>query len=264
MVTADRQFGRGAGVRVKVWGFFNEHETDTLLVPAEKIMQPKTTMAERAGVMANLPGQMGLQVEIANPRVKELVLAAGTNRPLNQDEAVFQLKLLLEQARLEAGLTENLLDVEAGTQNHVYITNRLFLDAKTAAKTNAGIGFNIGFPPDLCVAFGLRLNQILTFNFSVVRTFELTIKDKVPDPFQGRYPINVIRVGGGEANSMIEGLGAVALVGTLNEIPPHISEGTVFYSDRTYLTVEFWDRARERVTFQDEYVMSMLLTFKSF
>lgn len=250
---------RPTTAQTRVYGFYNASETDSFIVESTEIMPPKMTMAERLGDGAVFPNQMGVQLQMERLNFRELYLAnnEGLNVPVNLTEAVNHLTLLLEQARIAAGLTMNLIDVVAGTGNTIYLTNRVFPEG--------GVSLTLFFPIQVSRALGLRDMQVLNFNFDVVRTFELNVKDKVPDPFQGRYPVHAVMCGFGEANSYLEGVGTVPIFATLIEgRKKPLSDGAVIQNDRTYLTLEFRDREGERIAFQDAYVISMLLNFKSF
>ena len=251
---------RGKKTRTRVFGFFNLDDTVGETVLAEKPMNLKDTMAEFLNI---LPEEFGnyvtVQVEISDGQLVpvELMNNRGTDKPVTKKEAIRQLTTLFDLARRRAGLRENLIDIVPGHDNIIYVTNRIF--------PKAGVGFTLLFSEAMSNALGITPGQLMTFNFEAPRTFQLSVQDSVSDPFTGKYPVQLRQCGFGEATSVREGNGTIAIIAFLNEKTdrhPIISQGVVFTTDRTYLTVEFTDKNGDVIAFDRDLQIGMLLTFK--
>ena len=133
-----------------------------------------------------------------------------------------------------------------------------------SGQAGAAVNFVMSFDDDSCQVFGLQPNHELSFSLNTSRTQILTLKSGTRrDPFLGLYPITLLSVGSGMAQSWVEGLGFVPVLGIVeDEKKPIFSEGVVFETDLCSLRLEFFDFALRKITFQDDFFFFLTMDFK--
>ena len=250
----------GTPARAKVWGFFNNSDVKSEYYEGVKTMPAKMTMAERVDVDAEaFPKSMTLQAEVGDVGFVRVLLLGnrGMDRPVTKEEVVLQLTAHLEMARRKAGLKENPFEIVPGDDNKILLTNKAF--------PGSGVSMSLAFTEEMGRALNLTPRQYLQFDLNVVRGYTLKVQDVMREPFVGRFPVQMRMCGFGRASSVREGKGTIPIFAFLNDKSdkhPIISQGAVFNTDRTMLQIEFTDCAGEMIVFEQDFQISMLLTFK--
>ena len=135
-----------------------------------------------------------------------------------------------------------------------------------AARPGAGIRITLELNGVLGEAAELAPGQSLVFNVAKGSKYELTLKTYKDDPFHDLYPVLVKANAFSNAISWVDGVGEVTVFGIIDEKTsrhPIISTGLVFGTDKTRLTVEFYDKHRNLVSFKQNHNIGMLMLFRS-
>jgi hypothetical protein len=209
---------------------------------------------------ATMPPAMHLQVEFLDSATFMLPGLHGEalQQPATKENAVRLMNAQFERIRNTLGLRTNVFDIVPGAGNTVYIGNRAF--------PGANVRLTVQFNAAMAEAYGWAPGQQMYFPLDSSRTYDIQVRGRVPDPFEGKYPIIMRMAGFGNCDSYIEGHGYNAVLGYLREKGDKISittQGIVFDSDQTYVTMQFLNKQREVVTFTEGHEISMLMTFKS-
>jgi len=131
----------------------------------------------------------------------------------------------------------------------------------------AGTKIHIQLNDELSEAVGLTPGQVLSFKLDRERSFNLRLKTRHDDPFYESYPVIIRAHSYAQALSWVDGIGEVCIFGVIDDEnkAKHavISTGVVLTNDKTPLTVEFFDKFRKPVRFNEGHNLSMLMHFRS-
>jgi hypothetical protein len=241
-----------------VYGFENTGYTTQTYTSHE--MQPGVSMNQVLG-LENLPKELFLQAELLDSKKFEVTSPLGQFEPdlATGERAAVLLPLLLERIRLQRDWKNNPFEVVLGVNDTVHLSN------KATRAANMKVYLQLG--PELCDAFGMSPTQAMSFPLDVVSTYDLNLRSR-GDPFARLRPVILQTNSFGSAISYIDGSGYQPILGVLldhsnDQQQEFYSTGVVFDTDKTYMTIDFLDKNRQRITFKDDLNLSLLMTFKS-
>ena len=237
-----------------VRGVFNEG-FDAMVIRGEAL---SATGNLNANLFPNteMPNTLPVQIELLE--MENMVMPLPDTEDERQEatkaNALRLLTMQMERIRQELGLKTNVLQVISGAEDVVYIGNRKF--------AGANMIISIEFNEDMAKAYGWTAGQLMQFPLEVDRTYEISIKGSHTDPFISRYPIVAKMAGFGSSNSYVDGQGYTAIMGYLRGGDHKIiTNGILFDSDCTYVTLQFIDKQQKVVRFEDGHLISMLIAF---
>jgi hypothetical protein len=250
---------RGTNVSLReVFGFFNAGMEAK--VYEAKTMRPNSTMQDWFAD-GKIPPFLFVQVEFLDTYLGSMGLQSfrRAKYPASKRNAIPNIISIIERIRNHSGLMSNPFLVEAGPGETFSISNR--------AIEHSGITVEFYFNEDMAEAFGVDSADAMIFPLEATRTFTFSIRSTAIDPFLGRYPVLMKSSAFGSAVSYVDGIdGYQPIMAVINEMSdryPIITNGLVFDTDKTYLTVEFYDKNKQLVVFTEAREMSILFTFQS-
>jgi hypothetical protein len=246
--------GRGKKKTTKqVYGFFN-HGLKAQTYRGG-VFHKGTPMNANVPKDIPMPDSMQVQVELNDWGRQPLPLLASERQrwPATKENAIRFLTLQLGRIVRVVNLKENPFDVVSGSGDVVQISNR--------ASAGAGMSIQIELNEEMLSAYGLTQGHLMTFPLSQTRSYELLVRSRKDDPFRGLYPIVMRASGSGLPISYVEGLGHISLFAYINDKQPILTEGIRFETERNFLTIQFYDKNKQLVVFQDGHRIEMLMSF---
>ena len=248
--------GRRAMLK-RVYGFFNNTGETWTIRGGE--MLPGVSMDAIIGQKA-FPKSVLCQVEMTNTSRMRVPGPRGETRlqVASNANALRIWKQQLAEILTHLGLPEDTLTAEAAPNDSIIISNTV--------TPNAGLKVGLEFNAALTEVLDLTPGQQLLFNLAKQQNHVLAIKKTKEDPFFGLYPIMVRASAFSNAISWVDGIGEVTVFGIIDEKTsrhPIISTGLVFGTDKTRLTIQFYDKARRLITFKQGHNIGMLMHFRS-
>ena len=244
----------------RVFGFFNT-STRVALFRGDTMHAGMSLNANVLQVFRDtpLPATMQLQVELLDWGRQVIQLPPGEPRrlPATKQNAVRLLSMQLRRVAVVLGLRENTMDVISGAGDTVHISNRAFV--------HAGITLQIEFNAEMASAYGLDEGQMLVFPLDQTRTYDLQVRSVKDNPFIGLYPVIMKASGFGHPISFVEGLGHSTVFAYLNDAAdkhPILTDGLMFATERTFVTIEFFDRNKQLIVFKDGHKIEILMSFQ--
>jgi hypothetical protein len=240
-----------------VHGFFNTSPEAWTIRGRE--MLAGTSMNDLAGV-AEFPKFILCQIELTNtPRLlMPVIRGEAMLQPATKANALRIWKHQAERIAEYLKLPDDILEVYPGDRDSIIWS--------CTARPGAGIRITLELNGVLGEAAELAPGQSLVFNVAKGSKYELTLKTYKDDPFHDMYPVMVKANAFSNAISWVDGVGEVTVFGIIDEKTarhPIISTGLVFGTDKTRLTVEFYDKHRKLVSFKQNHNIGMLMLFRS-
>lgn len=251
--------GRGRALTSKdVFGFFNYSTLPISILGAE--MFPGTSLNANLPRGTEVPDNMQLQIELMDWGRQTITLPFLENatQPATKENAVRLLGLQMERVAAAFTLTENPIKVLAGTGDVVKLKNQEYED-------NITVSLQLELNEAMAEAYGLGPGQIFVFPLNASHSYDLIVRDRKDDPFEGLYPIVMRSTSSGQPISYVEGVGHTTVFAYLNEKSdrhPVITDGLTFETDRSFVTFQFLDRNKEIVVFKDGHRIEMLMMFQ--
>ena len=248
----------GRMMNAMVYGFFNRFQENVQFY--SEPYTPTETLSERYKVVKEgMPTSFRLQVEFMNWNPFRLE----SDEPLREDPAAILLALdrLCQDATARFQLVANPL---ALTLAAAAVEGPPKLLLTCTGQQNARVTLVLKFEDESARALGLVDGQELSFALNATTTRTINTRSSLRrDPFAGLYPVTVLSVGSGLAQSWVEGLGFVPVMGIVeDEKKPVYSEGAVFETDLCSLHLEFYDYAIRKITFQNDFIFNLTMDFK--
>jgi hypothetical protein len=242
-----------------VLGFFNA-EYHSVKFRGEEL-EPGVTLNELLPRGQRMPGNIKLQAEFVDSRRLEIDTPPNEDdvQPATKGNAVRLLRLQFERIRRLLNLRENTIEVVPGPGPTVFVGNRGF--------PGAGMTMTVEFNPEMTAAYSWEEGQQLVLALDSPRPYEIQVASKRHDPFRDSYPLTIKLSGFGSSNSFIDNHGYTAVLAYLRELKKGeiditTATGIIFDTDCTYMTLEFLDKRRNRVTFKEEHEITLVLSFK--
>jgi hypothetical protein len=250
--------GRGRKAKMsRVFGFFNE-KTDLYMNYRGVTMGPNMLMdAVAQSAEDQFPPSMQVQAEMFEvdednePRFVYADEGARSDATLNR--AVTATETLAEQLKLSCNLKFNMLDVNTDGRLEMIISNR--------AVVGSGVTLVIIFDDEMSDAFSMPRQRQHIFNLGTIRSYYIRIPNYKQDPLERYHPMSMVSVGFGEAKSWVEGRGYVPLTAILRDKDTILSEGALFNVNQSHLTFEFLDSSGQRIAFEQDMQLDLLLKF---
>ena len=251
--------GRRVPVSMVVYGAFN-HSYRPMQVRGERVVQG-TTMDDLIPQTAVLPDNIFLQAEFMGADAYVMRTPPGEEvlQEATRDNVIRMLRIQFERLRQTLNLKTNLIEILPGAGESVYVGNRAFPDANMTIS----VEFNI----QMSEVFGWEPGQQMVFPLELARTYEFQVRGERSDPFEKKYPLTLRLAAFGNSNSYFQGHGYTAVMAYLREKGGKdidmTTVGLLFDSDATHISLQFLDRARHVVAFEDGYEISLLMKFQS-
>jgi hypothetical protein len=245
----------------KVWGFYNTRP-DVIQVFRGASVGPDLTMdvVAAVGMESQFPNEMQVQIElfeIDNATDRQYVfLDQGLRAEASFERATTAFEAMLESLKAELNLTYQMIDVTTEGDGSIVLTNR--------ALPGSGATLIIVMDDEMAEAFDFPRQRSLIFYLDTVRSYTVKVPNARADPWQNRYPISLISLGTAPVTSYVEELGFVNLFGILRESgerKPIESEGGLFHSHETFLTLQFRDSSRNLVAFKHNVQLDLMMRF---
>jgi hypothetical protein len=269
--------GRGSSRTTKfVYGFYNgsvQYVSYRSRIPMQRTSSPYNLWLSPDLEASELPGTVQFQVEIGNWIAETLV----SSQPLSfsREDLVLGLDSVFDGARMNLNLSTNIIEVKtAGTTDRstITISNRSLRTLKELADPATAdyiTRITVDFSPGIKKALGLLDDDKLTFTTDQERGYTYLIQGEAfQDPFQSKYPVTMIAKSQGTNINYFEGLGYVSLFGFMTEesvkrhMIPIASDGFIFNSDQSNLGIEFYDRAMNLISFEEDYDLHLMIKFR--
>jgi len=240
-----------------VWGFFNGDKT-AKTYRGLKVL-PGQSLNDILGVDSVLPKNVQCQIEMVT--TTRQMMPGMKGEPVAQPATLSNVMRVwdhqFDMLSQWLGLASNLFDVSTDGKV-IFISNTAF--------ENAGVRVIVEFNVDLVQAVGMNPGQRLIFKLDKERVFEMKLKTLHDDPFFESYPVMIVANCFNNVLSWVDGLGDVSIFGIIDEKTsrhPIISTGIVLSTNKTHLTVEFFDKHRRPIQFKEGHNLGMLMYFKS-
>ena len=246
----------GRMMHAQVFGLWNE-QADNVIYYTDPFTPTETLKERFTAWEMTMPPSFRMQVEYLNwqPFFIE------TPAPVREEPGAIMLALdwLCRTASARFQLKTSPINIATSA---VGGPPQLLLSC--VGQPNASATFVMHFDDETCKVLGLVPLQEVSFALNTSRTQTMTLKSGMRrDPFLGLYPITVLSVGSGLAQSWVEGLGFVPVMGVVeDEKKPIFSEGLVFETDLCSLHLEFYDFAQRKIVFQDNFDFFLTMEFK--
>ena len=222
-------------------------------------MFPGQSMDANLGTAAAklMPKTMMLQVELMDWGVKYLANPTGerTLQLATQENAVRVLNLQMKMMVTAFGLVFTPITFKAVGSESVRMTNEGYAP-------DPGVTIIIEFNDRMNEAYGLELGRRFTFALNAKNTYDFVVPTTRDDPFEGKYPVIMRASGTGLPISFVEGLGHTSVFAYLSGEGAIMTNGMTFETERSYLTLEFFDRDKQLVVFKDSHKIEMFMQFQ--
>jgi hypothetical protein len=242
----------------EVWGLFNASYRQ-IEFRGEVLTTPGITMNDMVPLGTTFPDSIHIEVDLMDER--RLQLPAPPHEPLLQPVTKINmmsiLRLQFERMSKLLNMKINLMEVVPGPGNIIYIKNRSF--------PGTGMVVTVDFTPEMAAACGWTSGLQLVLPLEDSRTYQLDPTSSKENPFAGKFPICVRMAGFGDCNSFIDGHGYSSILAYLREKAGHIdivTPGLLFDTDCTVMTLEFLDKNRQIVSFDEAHEITILMAFK--
>jgi hypothetical protein len=266
--------GRGARTStIAVYGFFNFDQEDSRLYRAANSVFPNVKLEKLLPVNPRtdrrivIPVKIQLQAEFMSPfqllSMRPVHAGAQPMAAANATTAMNALRELATEFCQRANLKQTYINVFASgsgdNPDMLTLTSVTVPDARSILK--------IHLRPELEVLFNLPEHTPLVFPLGQSKSYVLDTSAKRRDPFYGLYPITIYCRGMGAADSYEEGEGYVSIFGVLTEKSEREkkieSDGLVFETDNSRLSLEFKSFAQNVITFKREQTVHLSIKFHS-
>ena len=257
----DGQFymgGRGRRTKMtRTWGFSNEKPTKNMNFRGVT-MGPNVFMDAVSGAAeTEFPKEMQVQAELFEvtqdhtPRF--VYLDGGVRADANVHTAITAFEALAEKVKQYCNFKFNMIDVSSDGKQEMTMTNR--------AVIGSGVTIVIIFDNEISDVFDMPRRRSHIFNLETIRSYYFKFPDPQIDPLTRYYPMSLISVEVGEAKSWIEGRGYVPLTAVMRDKRTMISTGAAFNVNQSHLTFDFIDSSGEKIVFQQDLQLDLLLKF---
>ncbi|CAM6055382.1 unnamed protein product [Sphagnum tenellum] len=173
-----------------------------------------------------------------------------------KDKVILGLDRLLEEGRRRANLVVQPIELISVSDKGLLLANRPFAGCKSKIQ--------LLLNEETSQALGLTYGLTIDFVLDQQRSFSAEVDSVGDDPFKGLYPVTMLTSGFGVSDCWLEGRGYVPMLGVIMEGErPIQGEGVTFNTDRTFMTVEFFDKTLEQIAFQEETEIFLKLMFQS-
>lgn len=178
-------------------------------------------------------------------------------QPATKENAIRILTAQLERIAEAFSLVSNPIQLISGPGDVI----KLRCEAQVK---DPGMGLAVLFNPEMIEAYSLNEGPLMSFPLNTTRTVEFEVRDSKHDPFENMYPILMRAAGFGLPISYVEGLGHTSVFAYLpgKSGDRILSDGVTLETERSYLSVQFYDRDQKLVVFKDGHKMSLLLQFQ--
>jgi hypothetical protein len=266
--------GRGTRqIMTRVFGFVNKSQIEQKFT-SRVLLYGITKLTLLSDFDKRAPNRIQFQVQIYDGEPVAVFRPPGqTPLTASTRDIVVGLEGLLEDLRYRTNYATNLIEVSINNRDpeKLYLSNRVVTDVNLQGQDTPrdySTKLHLQFGPDLCKALGIKDTQVFSFDVEVPRTYSFKLKgggDQDSDPFQGRYPLTMISQSMGQAHSYIEGLGYIPLMAVIHDQKrPIYSRGFEFETDNFNLTIEFYDKAMQKITFEEDLELILLIEFQRF
>jgi hypothetical protein len=270
-------------ITTRVFGFYNADQEEKIFV-SRKTLFASTLMNTLTNFSKTVPDPIQFQVHVGeydNELVRVYSPTGATPLTAATRDMVLGIEGLLEDIRYRLNYAANLIEVSVNRNDpeRIYLSNRVVSDVEPEQvelgaqqpepPRDFSTKLHIQFGPELSQALGVAATQLFAFDLEVPRTYSFKLKggggDQNSDPFSGLYPLTMISQSLGQAHSYVEGLGYVPLMAVIHDqTRPIYSKGFEFETDGINLTIEFYDRAMQKIIFQEDMELILLIEFQRF
>ena len=245
--------GRGPAVVVAVvYGYFNPTPRE-VSVEGSAVLRNETVHSVLVGLgHPPLAGAVQMQLEFMN--AYEVVVAKTAEQPTAVEVASTALAQLMQTLSARLNLRATPIAVTR---------NRRVLTLASVRVPNATATIDVLLNPQLCAAFGLPSNRLLSFAMGGDARYELRGFGEREDPFEDLYPVTAIFRGLGDTNSWVDGEGYVALAATITDGKGKqmLCDGARMHTATANLVVEFRDYKMEPIVFTRSLDFRLVLKF---
>jgi hypothetical protein len=268
--------GRGSSVGKKVvFGFFNdskEKRTFKSKIPMTWAMTMDFLWKETATRTKDPPERVQFQVEMNNWIGESVILMELLS--FSREDVIQGLDSLMAAISKRMNFYINMIEITAAgprERTNIDISNRVLRSARemTDPKTAEYISrMSIELGYELKRHLGISSNDKLMFSTDVERNYSFILQDTTADPFDSKYPVTMVSRGYGPSINYFVGLGYVPVFGMMTEdsskryIVPVVSDGFIYNSDHTRLSIEFYDKAMNLIQFEEDTDMYLMMKFK--